>query len=388
MRFLNLHVIFTFAAANPNRDDSGSPKRIEYGGATRSRISSQAMTRPKRVMFEADTSGETTQRSALMALEIAARAVKILAESGTDVDKKLDLKLTRAAVKATTGLTASAVKAEAKAAAFTKEDGADGAAAPKDTLVWLAEDEIEQAARKLALDVDKELTAEDIVTPARTKSLSIAAFGRMFAERPDLQNEAAIQRSHAFTTHATENEVDYFTTVDDLRIEDSGAGHLGLAELTSGVYYWHANIDTGQLFRTWEAADAADAEHRLKQLFLSLFTALPSGKQNTTAHHVLPSIVLAVPANRPVSLQTAFEKPVAPDPHELGYLAPSVARLVDEHTRVTALLPSSFGVGLAATAAQMDDTSAISRVASLEALARQCANIVLGERSQKIGANS
>jgi CRISPR system Cascade subunit CasC len=46
--YLNLHILFTLAAANPNRDDAGSPKTIVYGGTTRSRISSQAMTRPKR----------------------------------------------------------------------------------------------------------------------------------------------------------------------------------------------------------------------------------------------------------------------------------------------------------------------------------------------------
>ncbi len=387
MRFLNLHMLFTFAAANPNRDDSGSPKRIEYGGAMRSRISSQAMTRPKRVMFEADTSGEMTYRSAQIAQEIVARATQILTTAGNQVDDSLRVKLTRSAVKATTGLIASAVKAEKKAALAAKEEGADEAGASKDTLVWLAEDEINRAASKLAKSVDDELKPEDMITPERTKSLSIAAFGRMFAERPDLQNEAAIQRSHAFTTHATENEVDYFTTVDDLRTEDRGAGHLGLAELTSGVYYWHANIDVDQLLRTWEGVADGDATARLSQLFLSLFLALPSGKQNTTAHHVLPSLVLAVPADRPVSLQTAFEKPIAADAKELGYLAPSITRLLDEHINVMALLPSSFERGLAAGVTHVEDSSTVARVASLEDLANRCAQMVLESCTALAGSN-
>ena len=56
--FLNLHVLFTTAFANPNRDDTGAPKSVTYGAATRQRMSSQAMTRTKRVMFETETGGD------------------------------------------------------------------------------------------------------------------------------------------------------------------------------------------------------------------------------------------------------------------------------------------------------------------------------------------
>lgn len=382
MKYLNLHILFSFAAANPNRDDSGSPKRIEYGGAIRSRISSQAMTRPKRVMFEADTPGELTARSALMADEIANKALKLLSEAGTTVDGAQETKLRRAAVKATTGLIAKPEKAEKKAALSAKEEGANEDEASKDTLVWLAEDEINKAAARLAAQNDEELRADDLVSPGHTRSLSIAAFGRMFAARPDLQTEAAIQRSHAFTTHATENEVDYFTTVDDLR---TSAGHLGLAELTSGVYYWHANVNASDLLETWQRSGDQDSADRLRNLFLSLFTALPSGKQNTTAHHVLPSLVVAVPSDRPVSLQTAFERPVNPDVRHQGYLTPSIDRLLAEHAQVSALLPSSFGQARAAGMGSADESGAVTRVPNLEVLAEQCAQMVLEAGNQSRG---
>lgn len=385
MRYLNLHVLFTFAAANPNRDDSGSPKRIEYGGAMRSRISSQAMTRPKRVMFEADTPGETTARSAQMANEIAERALRLLAAGGAQADDALEIKLRRAAVKATTGLIASAEKAEKKAAASANEEGSDDGMASKDTLVWMAEDEISRAAARLA--GGHGLQPDDLATAGQTKSLSIAAFGRMFAERPDLQTEAAIQRSHAFTTHATENEVDYFTTVDDLRTSDRGAGHLGLSELTSGVYYWHANVNVADLLATWQRSSDQDAAERLRHLFLSLFTALPSGKQNTSAHHVLPSLVLAVHSRRPVSLQTAFERPIRADHNDSGYLAPSIGRLLDEHAQVTALLPSAFGAALVAGVGLPNDVAGAKRVSNLDVVAVECARIVLDSDGERHGGD-
>lgn len=54
-------------------------------------------------------------------------------------------------------------------------------------------------------------------------------FGRMFADHPDFNREAAVQVAHAFTTHRVEIEDDFYTAVDDLnRREDNvGAGFVG-----------------------------------------------------------------------------------------------------------------------------------------------------------------
>lgn len=51
-RFLNLHLLYTASYANQNRDESGMPKSLTYGGTNRNRWSSQAMTRPKRLGYE------------------------------------------------------------------------------------------------------------------------------------------------------------------------------------------------------------------------------------------------------------------------------------------------------------------------------------------------
>ncbi|MDU5301565.1 MAG: type I-E CRISPR-associated protein Cas7/Cse4/CasC, partial [Dialister micraerophilus] len=39
--FLDIHIIQTVPPSNVNRDDTGSPKTAQYGGVTRSRVSSQ-----------------------------------------------------------------------------------------------------------------------------------------------------------------------------------------------------------------------------------------------------------------------------------------------------------------------------------------------------------
>jgi CRISPR system Cascade subunit CasC len=347
--YINLHTIFTMAGANPNRDDAGAPKTLVYGGKERARISSQSMTRAKRVAYESDPDGELSYRSTKIAEEVVNRIKKLATRDGVSINEEQEKKIRSEAVKAITSLTAGDEKSNKKSKG--KEEGEttntkDDEGSPKDTLVWLAEKEINDAAEKIFNKFNKNEEAtvkpEDFVNAeGKTDSLAIAAFGRMYAQRPDLQNEAAIQRSDAFTTHAAEIDIDFFTTVDDLTTSQ-GAGHLGNKMNTSGVYYWHANIDTNQLLKTWQIdPSSAEGKARLKALLLSLLTALPSGGENTHAHHGLPQFVMAVPSKRPVSLQSAFEKPVKQD-REGGYFESSVTSLISEHNKASDFYPSLF----------------------------------------------
>ena len=48
-RFLQIHTLHSYPAALLNRDDSGLAKRMPFGGATRTRISSQCLKRHWRV---------------------------------------------------------------------------------------------------------------------------------------------------------------------------------------------------------------------------------------------------------------------------------------------------------------------------------------------------
>ena len=48
-RFLQIHTLSAYTAALLNRDDSGLAKRLPYGGALRTRISSQCLKRHWRI---------------------------------------------------------------------------------------------------------------------------------------------------------------------------------------------------------------------------------------------------------------------------------------------------------------------------------------------------
>src|SRR5208283_2940475 len=76
-------------------------------------------------------------------------------------------------------------------------------------------------------------------------AVDIAMFGRMLADNPSFNRDAAVQVAHAFTTNAVEIEDDYYTAVDDLKRkdEDAGAGFVGEAGFGSGVYYFYLCID-------------------------------------------------------------------------------------------------------------------------------------------------
>ncbi len=394
--FLNLHVLFTFAAGNPNRDDTGTPKSVVYGGVERSRISSQAMTRAKRVYFEAETVGETTYRSVLAGRRIAKLVEEVLAESGRTLSEGERAEATRLGQRQANGLVMDSRKADQAAQALStaeveqlsEDEKAKRVEEAGATLTWLAEVEMRAAARKIAEKLVGEsvtLEPDGLVYRGRTDSLSIAAFGRMFAERPDLQTEAAVQRAHAITTHQVVTEVDYFTAVDDLRTEDAGAGHINAAQLTGGVYYWHANVDRRQLAESWSGMGQPDAAEKLEAFLQALCLALPSGKENTSAHQGLPAAVLLVPSMLPATLVAAFERPVRS--WQDGLLAPSLGRLLAELDAQRTGYPAHFGqpqIALLTSAVEALDQTDRARLdaveqVSLDALAQRGRNYLLAD---------
>jgi len=395
MNYLNIHMLFTFAAGNPNRDEFGVPKTVIYGGVERSRISSQAMTRPKRHGLE--VTDEKTYRSKFIPQHVASEVVRKLESQGTSVNDAQRAVIEEAAKKSILLLTSNGEstkksngKASKKPVATESEDAIDNGSETteteenkKDTLVWLGSQEIDAL---VALFVNQFPDVKAVANipkitfiGPKTTSLSIASFGRMFASAPTLENEAAIQRSHAFTTHGVSVGVDYFTAADDLNTESKGASHMDTSMLTSGVFYWHCNLNIRQLAEVWSGINDEDARERLINLFNSIAWELPTGRANTSAYRGAPSLIMVQPASSPVSLQSAFETPV--NSTHNGHLQPSAEALLDESRFVTNLQPSHFDETHLALASanlknlQTDDTT----VENLDDLAGWFADYVLGE---------
>ena len=360
MTFLNIHILQTIPFSNLNRDDSGSPKSVIYGGTNRARLSSQALKRAARTNFEAASSADMTHRTKYASDHLLGLVSKIFLD--------LNVQPTEAMLAEIKQLSLSEIR---KLTAKEKTDAKNNE--PGDTLVWLAESETFELANKIVNSVraSEDQLGMDGWIQSATSSLTIACFGRMFAAAPNVQTEAAIQVAHAFTTHATSTEIDYFTAVDDWRERyegDKGAGHLDLAEFTSGVFYRYFNIDRAQLAENWSDIQSLDASDRLIALFKSLVLSLPSGKTNVTAPNTLPMLIVVEESSWPVSFADAFEGAIPES--DKGFASASRDRFLDYQSRARATMSSLFG-----TTMVMDLTADGS--ASLDDLATFSANWIL-----------
>ena len=165
------------------------------------------------------------------------------------------------------------------------------------------------------------LPQDRVAAVLRSKNASIQLLGRMLAELPGGEVDGAVQFAHAFTTHGTVVETDFFTAVDDIEKEgDAGSAHMNAAQFSAGTFYRYANVGLGGLLENLDG-DTATARELTGEFLRAFVTTVPSGKQNATAAQTIPDLVyIAVRSDRPVSFAPAFEEPVRA---ELGNGTPS-----------------------------------------------------------------
>lgn len=185
------------------------------------------------------------------------------------------------------------------------------------TLAFISPDEwalAEKLAAKViageGLPKDKDL-AKSVLRKA-DGAVDIAMFGRMLADDPGFNRDAAVQVGHAITTHRVQAEDDWFAAVDDLktRDEDAGAGHLGELGFGSGVYYLYACINADLLIENL-AGDKDLAAQGGAALTRALATASPGGKRNSFAHNPRASFMrIETGPQQPRDLTGAFFTPV------------------------------------------------------------------------------
>ena len=154
-------------------------------------------------------------------------------------------------------------------------------------------------------------------------AVDVALFGRMVADDPSLNFDAAAQVAHAISTHAVQNEYDYFTAVDDCSPADyAGAGHLGTVEYNSATLYRYATVNVTELEKNL-GERTPEAVRAFAEAFIR---SMPKGKINTFANNVLPDAVyVTVRHDQPINLVGAFEMPVRAG--QGGYVKPSVPAL-------------------------------------------------------------
>lgn len=181
----------------------------------------------------------------------------------------------------------------------------------------------------------------------------------MVADDTDLNVDAACQVAHAISTHAAENEYDFFTAVDDEKNrseeEDAGAGMIGTVEFSSATMYRYATVNLDMLVENLGDGEAA---LRALEVFIRGFClSMPTGKQNTFANRTLPeAIVVSIRDDQPVSLVGAFEEPV-PEASGTGYVDRSVRALA----QYTETIEKNYGVTpLSSFVVALKDSDAVS----------------------------
>ena len=300
-RFIQIHALTVYAPSNPNRDDTGRPKTARFGDVPRLRISSQALKRAIRLSEPVQGRlegrlGERTQRigeivlEALSDSELDDEKRREIAVSITDVFGKIDEKKLK---------DKDRPRVQTRQLAFVSPD-------ERAKAVELAK----AAAGGEDLPVAKEL--EKLVLRTADGAADIAMFGRMLADNPEFNREAAVQLAHAFTTHRALVEDDFYTAVDDRKDpeEDVGAGFVGEAGFGSGVFYLYACIDRSLLTDNL-AGDEELASRAVAAFVEGLAKSTPSGKRSSFAHQTHASYLLVEKGDQqPRSLAGAFLKPV------------------------------------------------------------------------------
>jgi len=338
--FVEFHLIQNFAPSNLNRDDTGAPKDAIFGGHRRARVSSQCLKRSARDWFKSSqlfpdgSLGTRTRHLDRVVIE----ELKQIGFQNTDVFNEI-VKLALKGKKAKDGedkKESDKEKEEEKVLSY---------------LLYLSVPEIDQFRALIAkhsetlttlsskkkikpTDLPDELKADIKDCLKRSKAVDIALFGRMLADLPEENQDAACQVAHAISTHKVEREFDYFTAVDDEGdVDETGAGMIGQVEFNSATFYRYAVIDAQKL------ADNLQGDKELALTGIGAFTqamarAIPTGKQNTFAAHNPPSFVGVVLRHAsPFNLANAFERPVWPRAdRELTTL--SVEKLAEHDTKV------------------------------------------------------
>ncbi len=345
--FLQFHLLTAYPASNLNRDDSGRPKTVVFGNSERLRISSQSLKRAWRtspVFIDrlGDRVGKRTQRL------------------GSELRRHLIGK----------GFAADVAEEAAKkvAAAFGKlEERTERDATFIKQLAFIAPEEFAKAhelSERIAGGEEVEVTAALVLQQSDTAA-DIGMFGRMLADAPGYNREAAVQVAHAFTTHRATVEDDYYVAVDDLKRpmeeEDVGTSFIGVQEYGAGVFYLYACVDVDLLVDNL-GGDRQLAADALSALVECAATVAPTGKQNSFASRARASYCLVERGSQqPRTLAAAFLKPAVPSANG-DILDDSIAKLDGLRSRMNMV----YGASASATAefriTSTDATGSLSEV--------------------------
>lgn len=370
--FLQIHTLVSYPASLLNRDDAGLAKRIPFGNATRLRVSSQCLKRHWRddlVEQLPDIPDGLRSRS------FFTRAVlPKLVESGLAEDAATALVETLAGALVKGGVDKSGEMQQPVLFGWREAEYF------ADMARQAAKDAADADAAKKALTERLKSAEEKKNLAAMSKSaagLTAALFGRFVTSDLLSRVDAPVHVAHAFTVHAANTEMDYFTVVDDLnRADETGAAHANQAELGAGVYYGYVAVDlpllvsnlTGTAAKEWRSQPADAARRVLRALVRSIASRSPGAKLGSTAPYSRADLVLLeVGRQQPRTLANAFLEAMPARGHLLQQAA---ERLGEQLRRIDDMHGSTAEVRTLATTLNY---------LALESLRRQTLDDAIGD---------
>ena len=355
-KFLQIHTLTSYPGTLLNRDDAGFAKRLPFGGATRTRVSSQCLKYHWRNFDGEHGLYENSIPKSYRSRETFKRRV-----AKPLVDEKYPESLVLAATYALIERLLTDKKTgknDIKKLVWPEEGNDPWSELETSQITVFGEPEMRyfrdlisgkldalieenpslkntpadtnQEVLDAALEVVSDFAKGDLKTNLKSlktaSGLDAAMFGRMVTSDVLARGDAAIHVAHALTTHEEESESDYFSAVDELRRDEPeesgelGAGHINSTELSSGLFYQYVVIDIPLLISNlegvtrneWLEADKTLAKETIRRMVHLIATVSPGAKLGSTAPYSYAQCLLVESGNgQPRTLANAFERPVS-----------------------------------------------------------------------------
>ena len=364
---IEFHILQSFPVTCLNRDDVGAPKTAVVGGVTRARVSSQCWKRSVRMALHDVGGVELGVRTKLIG-KLVEDACKELGADGEkakscglsvqhvfsneETKKKID-KILNAKTEPELDFSDS----EEEIIQLSESDKDSKSA----TLLFMGKSEIRKIAESFQkADFDFQRVYKDLkkneyqriskenlpkiigksefALTNELDGLDIALFGRMVAQAPTMDVEAASSFSHAISTHKVTNQIEFFTALDDFS-DAQGSAHMGSLEFNAATYYRYVSLDLGQLYETLGSSDEFFPQ-AIEAFVKALYVAVPSARQTTQAGYCLWDYAKVL-VRKGQGVQLSFETPVKPK--DGGYLQPSIEEVQKQISRKEKLSGSLFG---------------------------------------------
>ena len=353
--FIQLHALTSYPSTLLNRDDAGFAKQLPFGGATRTRVSSQCLKYHWRnfdgehALYDMDVprslrSRETFYRRIVEPLVEEGHPEPLVACAALALQERL-LSDDRVNLSPLKGLlkdednprevleTNQVTIFGVPEMRYLRDLAVEKVEAVTDEFPVLLNGEepdsgtISDAAKALR-DFSKGDLRKNLRGLELASGLDAAMFGRMATSDVLARGDAAVHVAHAFTTHAQESESDYFSAVDELRRDEPeesgelGAGHINTQELTSGLFYSYVVVDvpllvsnlSGVKREDWRDGNTDLAAEVMRRFAHLMATVSPGAKLGSTAPYSYAQCLFAESGTaQPRTLANAFQTPAATD---------------------------------------------------------------------------